>query len=996
LEGFLPFDIRETSAFVGRDREFNALKSAFSTALSGRGRMVVLTGEPGIGKTRTAQELAAYAETMGARALWGRCYEGQGAPSYWPWIQIIRMYVQDCDAERLRSELGVAASDIADVVPGIRDAIPDLEPPTGLDPEQARFRFFDSISTFLNRASCNRPLMIILDDLHWADRPSLSLLEFLAQSLQTSSLLILGTYRDIGLSRHHPLISTLGGLTRQPNFLRVPLGGIDRSAIQSFVRSSLGRLPTEDMVRELYARSQGNPLFLTEMVRLLLYEGERQEGMMPVPEGVKDVIHRRLSLLSEECCQVLTIASVIGNEFDLTLLDMLIGDHSLDEIIQVMEEAVSARLIEELPQPIGRYRFTHVLIQETLMSELSSIRRAHLHCHIAESIEKMYESSIRLHAAEIAHHLAEAAPISNSGMLVKYSMMAGEQALTAYAYEDAVDYFQHVLAVKKGDVSSNASEKVSDTETAAILFGLGKAQGATGQVREAWASLERAFEFYFENKDVKRAVEVAQYPLFFVPGLRATTRMASQALTLVQPDSLEAGRLLARYGMLLNLETGDYNRAQEALEKALLIAQREGDVLLEIQALTNAADVDWYHTRWEQVISKCERAIQLARSVKVLDAEVWPHYLAATSYWYSTPGQKVAEHISAALELSEKVRNRGFLSMALTLKASLAQCKGEWETAREILERCLDVSPDFFYPLCRRVALEFETGDFERGEVYLERLLELMRKTPPGPVGEYTTIPSTIAYAAYVSRDFSRFNIAREAVETVLSSPGVPLTVASDTYIGLAFMAVLEDDKESTRKQYDNLKSLNMVFIDDANTSIHRLLGLLAKTFGQPQTSAVHFEDALALCREAGYRPELAWVCYEYTDLLLEAGSNTLPQQADSLERAMSLLEEGLTIAEELGMKPLLKRMMSLKEHAASQSTEDEAKSASDYPDDLTQREVDVLRLIAAGKSNQQIADELFISVHTVIYHVRNIFSKTDASNRVEAASYAVQHKLVS
>jgi DNA-binding CsgD family transcriptional regulator len=995
LESFLPFDIRETSVFVGRDREFNALKSVLSSALSGQGRVVVLTGEPGIGKTRTAQELAAYGETMGARALWGRCYEGQGAPSYWPWIQIIRMYLQGCDSERLRSELGIAASDIADMVPGIRGAIPDLETPTGLDPEQARFRFFDSISSFLNRASCNRPLMIILDDLHWADRPSLSLLEFLAQSLQTSRLLILATYRDIGLFRHHPLVSTLGGLTRQPNFLRVPLGGIDRSAIRSFVRSSLGRLPTEDMVRELYARSQGNPLFLTEMVRLLLYEGERQERMTPVPEGVKDVIHRRLSLLSEECCQVLTIASVVGNEFDLTLLDMLIKDRPLDKIIQVMEEAVSARLIEELPQPIGRYRFTHVLIQETLMNDLSSIRRAHLHCHIAESIKKMYESSIRPHAAEIAHHLAEAVPISNSSMLVNYSVMAGEQALTAYAYEDAVDYFQQGLAIKKGDVSSNASEEVSDAGTAAILFGLGKAQGASGQVREAWASLELAFEFYFENKDIKHAVEVAQYPLFFVPGLRDTTRMASQALTLVQPDSLEAGRLLARYGMLLNLDTGDYNHAQKALEKALLIAQREGDVLLEIQALTNAADVDWYHTRWEQVISKCERAIQLARSVKNLDAEVWPHYLAATSYWYSTPGQKVAEHISAALELSEKVRNRGFLSMALTLNASLAQCKGEWETAREILGRCLDLSPDFFYPLCRRVALEFEMGDFEQGKVYLESLLELMRKTPPGPVGEYTTIPSTIAYAAYVSGDLSRFNIAREAVEIVLSSPGVPLTVASDTYIGLAFMAVLENDEESARKQYDNLKSLNIVFMDDANTSMHRLFGLLAKAFGQLQTAAVHFEDALALCREAGYKPELAWVCYEYADLLLGAGSNALPQQADSLGRATSLLEEGLTIAEKLGMKPLLKRMMSLKEHIASQSIKDEAKSASDYPDDLTQREVDVLRLITAGKSNQQIADELFISVHTVIYHVRNIFSKTGASNRVEAASYAVQHKLV-
>jgi predicted ATPase len=258
--------------------------------------------------------------------------------------------------------------------------------------------------------------MIILDDLHWADRPSLLLLEFLAQSLQTSSLLILGTYRDIGLSRQHPLVSTLGGLTRQPNFLRVPLGGIDRSSIRFFVRGSLGRPPAEDMVRELHARSQGNPLFLTEMVRLLLYEREansRDEEpgrRTPVPEGVKDVIRRRLSQVPEECCQTLTVASVIGNGFDLVLLDMLIEDHSLDEIIVLLEEAVSARLIEESPDVVGRYQFTHVLIQETLSSELSSTRQAHLHRRIAESIEKTHQSSIKQHAAEIVHHLAKAVP----------------------------------------------------------------------------------------------------------------------------------------------------------------------------------------------------------------------------------------------------------------------------------------------------------------------------------------------------------------------------------------------------------------------------------------------------------------------------------------------------------------------------------------------------------------------------------------------------------
>jgi DNA-binding CsgD family transcriptional regulator len=997
----LPIDIQDTLAFVGRDREFNALKSSLSAALAGRGRVVVLVGEPGIGKTRTAQELATYAETMGARAISGRCYEGAGAPSYWPWIQAIRAYLRDCDPDRLRTELGAAGPDIADVVPEIRAAIPDLEPPTGLDPEQTRFRFFDSVSTFLERVSRNLPLMIILDDLHWADRPSLLLLEFLAQSLQTSSVLILATCRDIGLSPRNQLLSTLGGLNRQPNFLRTPLNGVDRSAVRSFVSSSLGNEPPEAMVRELYARSQGNPLFLTEMVRLLLYQRETGAGdeslkkSITVPEGVRDVIHRRLELLSQECCSVLTMASVVGNEFDLALLDMLIDEHSRDKIAGFMEEAFSARVIEELPDSVGRYRFTHVLIQETLAGELSSVRRAGIHCSIAESIERLYESSAPLHAAEIAHHLSSAGSISDSEALARYSLMAGEQALTTYAYEDAVDYFKQALAARRGGAPSNIPKKITEAETAAILFGLGKSQGAMGLVRDAWASLEQAFEFYFAGQDVEGAVKVAEYPLFFVPGLKDTTRMTSQALTLVEPDSLDAGHLLARYGMLLNLETGDYDRSQEALDKALLLAQREGDVLLEIQALTNAADVDWYHTRWEEVIKRAERAVDLARSLQNLEVEIWPHILAATSYWFSTSGRKVAEHIDAALELADKVRNKGFLSMSLTLKASLAQCRGQWDTALEILERCLGLSPDFFYPLCRRAVLEFELGHFGQGEVFLERLVELMRKTSPGPVGEYTATASNLAYAAYVSGDLRRFDIAREAAEIVLTSPGVPLTVASDAYIGLAYMAVLENDQESARKQYGNLKSLNMVFADDSNTSIPRLLGLLTKTMGEPQTAANHFEEALEFCREAGYRPELAWVCYEYASLLLEAGPGSLPKTAD-YQKGMSLLQESQTISEVLGMKPLLERITSLQERVTSQPTTRFDEADLDYPDGLTHREVDVLRLLAVGRSNQQIADDLFISIHTVIYHVRNIFSKTDSSNRTEAASYAVRHNLVS
>lgn len=286
-----------SAILVGRERELNGLKAALADALSQHGRVVMLAGEPGIGKTRLSQELAAQAESQGAQVFWGGCYEWQGAPPYWPWIQIIRSYIQGHEGEQLRQKIGVGASDIAEIVSELRDLIPDLGMLPALEPEQARFRLFDSIASLLKRASQEQPLALVFDDLQWADRPSLLLLEFLAQNLQDVRLLLLGNYREMGLTRQHPLSNALGELARHPYFLRVPLSGIDREAVRTFIRDSLNIIPPEDMVTTLHARTQGNPLFLTEMLRLISQERNLNVASSPswkrdwraeVPEGVRE------------------------------------------------------------------------------------------------------------------------------------------------------------------------------------------------------------------------------------------------------------------------------------------------------------------------------------------------------------------------------------------------------------------------------------------------------------------------------------------------------------------------------------------------------------------------------------------------------------------------------------------------------------------------------------------------------------------------------------
>ena len=465
--------------FVGRQRELAELTDALEEAVSGHGRLFMLGGEPGIGKTRTTQELASYAENRGVKVFWGRSYEEEGAPPYWPWVQAIRSYVQQTSQERLIAETGAGAADIAEIVPNIRGKITILEPPPTLEPESARFRLFDSITTFLKNASQNQPLMLVLDDLHWADRSSLLLLEFLARELGDSRLLLVGCYRDIEISRHHPLTETLAQLSREPVFRRQLLGGLGQEELGQFVEATTGVDVSQELTGTLYAHTEGNPFFMTEVIKLLSENGELTAehigslGGLRIPEGVREVIGQRLNRLSEQCNEVLTTASIIGREFSIKLLISLNDTAHEDLVFEAIEEALAAHVIEEASATIGGYQFTHALIRETLSQELSATRRARLHARVSEALETMYGDDAETHASELAHHFGEAEAVLGTEKLVRYSLLAGERALATYAYEDALTHFERGLLAR--NITLSGKTAASDEESAGLLFGLARA-----------------------------------------------------------------------------------------------------------------------------------------------------------------------------------------------------------------------------------------------------------------------------------------------------------------------------------------------------------------------------------------------------------------------------------------------------------------------------------------------------------------------------------------
>jgi tetratricopeptide (TPR) repeat protein len=421
---------------------------------------------------------------------------------------------------------------------------------------------------------------------------------------------------------------------------------------------------------------------------------------------------------------------VIGREFTLGQLGPLIEDMTDDRLLEVLEEALSARVTEELPRAVGRYQFTHALIQETLAGELTTTRRARLHARIAETLEELYGASAESHAAELAHHFAEAEGVLGTDKLVRYSLLAGERALASYAHEEALAHFQRGLAAK--------ADQPADAETGQLLHGLGRVQVATlppYELREAVQTLGRSFDYFVDAGDVERAVAVAEVPLPATAGyITGLGQLLYRALALVPADSLQAARLLASYARAAGLEDGNYQAAREALDRALEIARREGDPALELRILSCACDVEVYHCRFEECFDTCMKGIELAAQVDDPSSELLIHFWAATILLsFRGDPEAAARHISSSLSAAERLRHHFYLGRVLYLSEGAARIRGDWVKARDSSDQGLAVSPQESRLLSGRSLLEFKQGSFEEGISYLDQIEEVVRLIPPGP-----------------------------------------------------------------------------------------------------------------------------------------------------------------------------------------------------------------------------------------------------------------------
>jgi len=435
--------------FVGRERELDRLHKAFDEAYSGRGSMLMLVGEPGIGKTRAAQELETYARMRGAQVLWGRAHESSGAPAYWPWMQVGNSFASSNDLALITPDMQGKGPELVRLFPWLRQGLNVPDPEQLSDPEAAQFRLFDAYATFVRAMSNRAPLLIALDDLHWADKTSLLLLEYVARELARMRVLIVCTYRDTDLSRTHPLSEALAVLNREAGFQRVVLRGLSRDEVAGYIRAVANVTPKPELLDRIFEETEGNPFFLSEVVNLLTQEGKLTESVsdIAVPDGVREALGRRLDRISEEANELLQVAAVVGREFAYDTLTLL-GERNEDELLRLIEEALEARVIEEMGQP-GRYRFTHALMQETLLDELSTTRRVRIHGQVGEALERRWGARADERATRLAVHFVEAAMLSprHTASAVHYAKLAAQQAEAQFAWEVAARHYEHCLAL---------------------------------------------------------------------------------------------------------------------------------------------------------------------------------------------------------------------------------------------------------------------------------------------------------------------------------------------------------------------------------------------------------------------------------------------------------------------------------------------------------------------------------------------------------------------
>lgn len=829
-----------SNALVGRGEELDQLRAVARSAPGRSGALCLVAGAAGMGKTRVVTELAEELAGGGAAVAWGRAWNGEGAPAYWPWSQVLRSVLRTVADDRPVDPY------LARAMPGIRTAAGGTSEGSAAVPADGpvdgqiggRFLVFEAVAEALRSAGSARPLALVFDDLHAADVASLQLLEFVAGDLERLPVTIIGTYRD-----QHPLIDPAIDEARTARTAQIDrlgpvvrLTGLHPAAVAALVRDRCGAEPPPDLVERLHRVTEGNPFFLTEIARLLgtdsrSWDGTGGAAAVPLPATLRTMVRSRVEALDPDAREVLSTASVLGEEFSIGPLTHATGGERATTLA-ALDDAAAEGLIRETG-PLGTYRFAHALTREALYADLGSVRRAELHDHVGRALEASYASLAGVHAAELAEHFAHAATLGDAGPAVAYGTEAGDRAMAAFAYDDAARSYRMALDVL-------TSSGGGATERAELLLALAAAQTRGTACDAAIATYDEAARLAAaaDRADLLgRAAVGATQAHFRLAGyvldLDARLRVLEQAaaVTAGRGDPLEAMVLaslawtrsvsstetdalgLARRAVALADGSGDAVAtalAHHALRWALAGAgspaekQAATSRLLDLSSVSGDLELAWWGHRWAlfDALEACDPeavAAELAQLQRLADALREPYFGVFVALFRASVAmlqgrlRDAASHLDDSFVLAEAAQvgpeHGGGLSVFLHREQGLLDMT--------VLAPLLDAFPDV--PMFQALAAwgHANTGDLEAARLALRRLDGSLPRMPRA--AHWSTTLATAADAAYLTGDEATAAavaplLAEAGDEAVVIAGPLIWTGSSAHYAGLALLTLGDVD----------------------------------------------------------------------------------------------------------------------------------------------------------------------------------------------------------
>ncbi|MEZ4520779.1 MAG: LuxR C-terminal-related transcriptional regulator [Thermomicrobiales bacterium] len=979
------------ASFVGREIELREFTEAGDRALSGRGTLALIAGEAGIGKTRFVEEVADGFARRGAVVFRGRSHELEGAPPYWPWVQILRDFIERTDPD-LRSE---SAGYLVPILPDLADKIPnDLQERVAApsnDPAQARFQLFDSVAASCARKarrsrSCS-PAMT-------SNGPTRrrSCCSHFCLELIDAPVLLIGVSRNIEVYPDSPLALALPKLIGSAAH-HVKLAGLERTAVAQLTNEVIGRPADESFIDDLIRRTGGNPFFIRELVRWHRTRTNQPESNPPgIPETIRMLINERFNQVSAPCREILTIASIVGREIDLVLLERVVGKPT-SEVLDALAEASRAGLLED-ERGFGSFRFSHDLILETLYDGHSPSQLIELHGRVGRMLEERYAGNPSLVLGQLARHYAASPVGSNREKAIDYALLAANQAKAQSAWEVAIDYHETALdLLRQGDTPDPTRQcelllQLAETQHNAPAGGYWKGESrsrAADGLATSWEAVEMAREAGSPDHFARAALSVVGInPFMPRAGVDGLSLLEEALNALPEDDSPLRVKLLSRLGSetwqlmhhgLLTWSSDRIQRSREASDAAVAMARRIGDPVTLFHTLYARDTTRLTAEEIDESLADADERLEIADASG--DNFLIAVALLAKQATLAGAGRIAeAERILPEVEQAVARAQTTFLDTGLlTLKFGSVLRAGRFDDAEELIQKIEHIAPNLDPTLWRLFALRRHQ---DRVEEVAGRIEQVYVAQQPHP------LVTDMFYA--VSRlDIGDETEARETYKHLAAGgfpdmPDLLRPLALMTELGIAF-----EDEECARILYDRLRPYarfpgETLATDDMGDAVAYHLGLLAAFLGHWDDAERHFSEALELHEQWGMQPAVARTLHAQAAMLFQRG------KTGDIDRAESLLDEATEIADRLGMARLLGRIEDLKAQLVS--------SEQERPAGLTVREVEVLELIVQGRTNQEIADELFISPHTVANHVAHIMNKLRVDSRTAAATWAVSQGL--